>query len=218
VVGLSIAVIEAASNVLIGAEVFPWMRRVLGSDSADAQFLALLDDWYRSGSHRLDENGDNVYEHSAAVALMDAWWPRFVRASFEPAFGKDLFEKIVSGFLGLGRLDWDWASHVQKDLRSVLGRKVRGRYSRIYCGGPSRRKAPSRCRSILLTTLRDAIADVKKKQGADDPAQWKVPATCKAPVECDQNVPSALGAVDTPPFPWQNRGTFHQVVELTGKR
>jgi hypothetical protein len=31
-------------------------------------------------------------------------------------------------------------------------------------------------------------------------------------------VPSALGAVDTPPFPWQNRGTFHQVVELTGRR
>ena len=22
----------------------------------------------------------------------------------------------------------------------------------------------------------------------------------------------------TPPFPWQNRGTFHQVVEMTGRR
>ena len=33
--------------------------------------------------------------------------------------------------------------------------------------------------------------------------------------KCDQNVPSALGAVETPPFPWQNRGTYHQVVELS---
>ena len=29
---------------------------------------------------------------------------------------------------------------------------------------------------------------------------------------------SALGAVETAPFPWQNRGTYHQVVELTGHR
>jgi acyl-homoserine lactone acylase PvdQ len=225
--GLTKAVNEAATTDLLGAEDYPWMRRVIGSAGGDdGKFLALLDDWRRSGSHRLDENGDNVYEHSAAVALMDAWWPRFVRASFEPALGKDLFDKIVAQFLGLGRLDWDWASQVQKDLRNVLGRKVRGRYSQVYCGGPARgrvrgkrlAKVRSRCRAILLTTLRAAIADVKQKQGSDDPAQWKVPATCKKPAECDQKVPTALGAVETPAFPWQNRGTFHQVVELAGRR
>jgi hypothetical protein len=204
------------------------MRRVIGSAIGDdARFLALLDGWHKSGSHRLDENGDNVYEHSAAVALMDAWWPRFVRASFEPSFGKDLFDKVVDQFLGLGRLDWDWATHVQKDLRNLLGRKVRGRYSQIYCGGPARgrvrgkrlAKVRSRCRNVLLSTLRDAIAEVKQKQGSEDPAQWKLKATCDKKTEtCDQNVPSALGAVDTPPFPWQNRGTFHQVVELSAKR
>jgi acyl-homoserine lactone acylase PvdQ len=217
--GLTKAVNEAATTDLIGEEDYPWMRRALGSVSGgEAPFLALLEDWHKSGSHRLDENGDNVYEHSAAVALMDAWWPRFVRASFEPAFGKDLFDKIVDQFLGLGRLDWDWSTHVQKDLRNLLGRKVRGRYSRVYCGGPSRKRARARCKAVLLSTLRDAIADVKKQQGSDDPANWKVPATCKKPVECDQKEPSALGAVDTPPFPWQNRGTFHQVVELAGRR
>ncbi|HYZ29297.1 MAG TPA: penicillin acylase family protein [Thermoleophilaceae bacterium] len=225
--GLTKAVNEAATTDLIGAEVYPWMRRAIGAATGDdARFLAILDDWRRSGSHRLDENGDNVYEHSAAVSLMDAWWPRFVRASFEPALGKELFDKIVAEFLGLGRLEWDWASHVQKDLRNVLGRKVRGRYSQVYCGGPARGRVRgkrlvrvrSRCRTILLTTLRAAVADVKRTQGSDDPAQWKVPATCQKPVECDQNVPTALGAVETPPFPWQNRGTFHQVVELAGRR
>jgi hypothetical protein len=47
-----------------------------------------------------------------------------------------------------------------------------------------------------------------------------VPATCEqaSPPKCDQNVPTALGAVETPPFPWQNRGTYHQVVELTARR
>ena len=31
------------------------------------------------GSQRRDLDGDGVYEHSAGVALMDAWWPRLVR-------------------------------------------------------------------------------------------------------------------------------------------
>src|SRR4051812_24386381 len=219
-VGLTKAVNEAATTDLIGEEDYPWMRRAIGKAGGDdAKFLALLDDWHKSGSHRLDENGDNVYEHSAAVALMDAWWPRFVHASFEPSFGKELFDKVVGEFLGLGRLDWDWSSQVQKDLRNVLGRKVRGRYSQVYCGGPSRKRARSRCRTILLSTLREAIAEVEQKQGSDDPGQWTVKATCDKTTEvCDQKVPTDLGAVDTPPFPWQNRGTFHQIVELTGKR
>src|SRR4051794_21135213 len=173
-VGLTKAVNEAATTDLIGEEDYPWMRRAIGKASgADTAYLALLDDWHKSGSHRLDENGDNVYEHSAAVALMDAWWPRFVRSSFEPAFGKDLFDKIVDQFLGLGRLDWDWSTHVQKDLRTLLGRKEKGRYSRVYCGGPARkatRKVRGRCRTILLTTLRAAVADVAKAQGSPDPA------------------------------------------------
>ncbi len=225
--GVAKAVNETATTDLIGEEDYPWMRRAIGKARAgDQAYLSLLDDWHKSGSHRLDENGDNVYEHSAAVALMDAWWPRFVRASFEPSFGKDLFDKIVGQFLGLGRLDWDWTSQVQKDLRHELGRKEKGTYSQIYCGGPARgvvrgkrlHKVRSRCRTILLTTLRAAVADVAKQQGSPDPAQWKVNALCKAPAVCDQEVPTDLGAVDTPPFPWQNRGTYHQVVELDGHR
>jgi hypothetical protein len=231
--GLAKAVNETATTDLIGEEEYPWMRRVIGNASGDdARFLALLDDWNKAGSHRLDENGDNVYEHSAAVALMDAWWPRFVPAAFQPALGKDLYDKVVSGFLDLGDgtagSGWGWGSQVQKDLRTVLGRKEKGRFSRAYCGGPAAtplsgkrlRKVRSRCRTVLLTTLRDAVAAVKQKQGSDDPAQWKVMALCakKDPPICDQNVPSALGAVDTPPFPWQNRGTYHQVVELSGHR
>src|SRR4051794_7101118 len=173
-VGLTKAVNEAATTDLIGEEDYPWMRRAIGKASgAVPRFLGLRTDGKRWGGHRLDENGDNVYEHSAAVALMDAWWPRFVRSSFEPAFGKNLFDSVVSGFLGLGHLDWDWSSHMQKDLRTLLGRKERGRYSRVYCGGPARkatRKVRGRCRTILLTTLRAAVADVAKAQGSPDPA------------------------------------------------
>ena len=98
----------------------------------------------------------------------------------------------------------------------------------MYCGGTNvrppvpRRKAKrvrAACREVLLSSLRDAIAEVKKKKGGDW-TLWVVPATCPVtnPPGCDQIVPSTAGAVDTPPFPWQNRGTFHQVADIAGHR
>src|SRR3954466_8607209 len=58
--GLTKAVNEAATTDLIGEELYPGMRRVIGrADAGDEQFLKLVDDWHASGSHRLDENGDN---------------------------------------------------------------------------------------------------------------------------------------------------------------
>jgi hypothetical protein len=33
-------------------------------------------------------------------------------------------------------------------------------------------------------------------------------------VDCDANNPITAGAIDTPPQPFQNRGTFHQAVEV----
>jgi acyl-homoserine lactone acylase PvdQ len=229
--GITRAVNLAATTDVRGQEDYPWMRRVIGSAGGEEErMLGLLDAWHESGSNRLDADGDNAYDHSAAVALMDAWWPLLVRAQFEPALGERLFGLVERGFLSLGGPDdwgWEWATHVQKDLRNVLGRRVLGRYSRVYCGGPVKSPVPrsrlprvrAACREVLLSSLRAAVAAVKAKKGAD-PARWRVPATCEQtdPPSCDQIVPSTAGAIDTPPFPWQNRGTYHQVADIAGHR
>jgi acyl-homoserine lactone acylase PvdQ len=224
-VGLTRAVNLAASTDLRGDVMFPWLRRVIGEpDSVDAPWLALLEEWHRSGGKRLDADGDNLYDHSAAVALMDAWWPLLVREMFQPALGRELFERVEGRVLQLDDdWGWKWASHVQKDLRTVLGRRVRGRFSRVYCGGPAstplrgaaRRRVRARCRAVLVRTLREAVAAVSAERGAD-PSAWRVEAVCDS--GCDQIEPTTAGAVDTPPFPWQNRGTFHQVVRVAGHR
>jgi hypothetical protein len=201
------------------------MNRVIGhAGGKDERMLKILRAWHRSGSNRLDADGDNVYDHSAAVALMDAWWPRMVTAQFEPALGTDLFNIVVGSVLGFGDFGWNWGSQVQKDLRSVLGVREKGRYSQVYCGGPRAiphssaelRAARKACRAVLLKTLEDATKAVAQAQGSSDPDAWQVEAICDS--GCDQIEPNTAGAVDTPAFPWQNRGTFHQVDEITGHR
>jgi acyl-homoserine lactone acylase PvdQ len=214
--GLARSVNITATTDLRADENYKWMRRVIGkAPASDQRYLKLLDDWRRSGSQRLDADGDNLYDHGAAVALMDAWWPLAVRAEFRPALGKTLFDRVVSDVLGLGSFDnWDWATQMQKDLRATLGRHVRGRYSRLYCG------SLKQCRAKLLKSFRSAVAATTKHFNSSDPADWKVPATCPEsdPPGCDQIVPNTAGAIATPPFPWQNRGTYHQVVELSQHR
>jgi acyl-homoserine lactone acylase PvdQ len=225
--GLTRSVNRAATADLRPEEPYRWMRRVIGrAQGRDEAFLRLLDAWRSDGGTRLDVDGDNVYEHSAAVMLMDAWWPRFVQQAFQPELGPDLFKLVEDRVLGLGGFGWDWASHVQKDLRNVLGRKVWGRYSRYYCGGrptvqpttgSGRGVVLKRCRAILLHSLRQAIQGLSEQHGTDA-SQWRYMATCPLtrPRACVQNEPTT--AVDTPPFPWQNRGTYHQVAEILGRR
>jgi acyl-homoserine lactone acylase PvdQ len=217
-------------------DVYPWMRRVIGHTGGEAEgILRALDAWYRSGSQRLAPVGSNVYGHSAAIAVLDAWWPRAVTAEFEPALSSALFKRVLDNVIGLPKtgFSYDWVSQVQKDLRSADGAFERGRYSHIYCGGGPRgtpqpagglhgralRRARSRCRGVLLRTLREAIAAVAAKQGSD-PSTWRVLATCPVtnPQSCDQEVPTTAGAVTTPPFPWQDRGTYHQITEVLGHR
>jgi hypothetical protein len=206
---------------------------VIGKASGQSeQILQLLDAWNRSGSQRLAPQGSNVYASSAAIAVLDAWWPRAVTAEFEPTLGADLFKTLLSHVLSLpgAGFGYDWTSQVQKDLRSAVGAPERGRYSRVYCGGPVPQPtaglrgralslARARCRGVLLSTLTAAVAAVTAKQGAD-PSGWKVLATCPItnPPSCDQEVPTTAGAVTTPPFPWQDRGTYHQITELAGHR
>jgi hypothetical protein len=211
------------------------MTRVIGHASGQSkQILGLLDAWQRSGAQRVTPTFEaNVYRHSAAIAVFDQWWPRFVTAEFEPALGKRLMQMVESDALYLnvaGGISYAWTSQVQKDLRSVAGASERGRYSHVYCGGPVSqpasglrggrlRRSQRLCRGVLLRTLAAAIKAVSAKQGGD-PLKWKILATCPQtnPPSCDQEVPTTGGAVATPPFPWQDRGTYHQVVEVAGRR
>ena len=229
---------DAGTVDVRGQEVWPLLRQVIGNpgDAQVQRLVGLLDAWANDGSHRVDRDGDNFYEHSPAVALMDAWWGPLVRGIYDPVLGTDLVDRIralntlhqAPGPGGSAFFD-GWYGYVEKDLRTLLAKRVRGRYSRRYCGGGSLRKGKRferrrkrslrRCRAILISTLKQAqpAAEARYGTGLESIA---VPATCedRTPTICDQITFTATGAVETAPIPWQDRGTFQQAVEVQGDR
>ncbi|MGB8652496.1 MAG: hypothetical protein WCD35_17750, partial [Mycobacteriales bacterium] len=73
------------------------------------------------------------------------------------------------------------------------------------------------CRALLRRALTEAVATVSKDHGSD-PASWRQPVLCPddATPTCDENRPVTAGALATPSQPFENRGTFHQAVEVLG--
>lgn len=232
------AMADAGFVDLRGEKVLPWALKVLGRprDQADARVaeaIGLLADWQRAGAPRRDRDRDGVYEHSRAIQIMDAWWPLWMRAQFEPVLGRELYAK-VTGMTGVDNSPNNNGAHLgsayqgglyghaRKDLRRLLGRRVRGRFSRTYCGAGSLR----RCRALLADTLAEAVAKSagevyggdsvcgsQPTVGPEDPArvdgdQWCYDAIRHLPV----------GVVEQPLIHWVNRPTFQQVVEVEGHR
>ena len=84
---------------------------------------------------------------------------------------------------------------------------VRGRYSRVYCGNGSLRA----CRAALLASLSDAL-------GVSRPDLYGQSGPCKSDAQAscfDKNRWTIASAISIPPFAFQNRPTFQQVIELT---
>ncbi|MFN2540522.1 MAG: penicillin acylase family protein, partial [Mycobacteriales bacterium] len=206
---------NAATQDLRGVQVLPDLLAALGP-SSDPVVVALRA-WVASGAHRRDTSGDGVYEDSAAVAAFDAWWRATVHDLFDPQVGADLVKQLQGGMdlvlddraVKTGFYD-GWYGQVSDVVRAALGKQPQLRSLR--CGTGSL----TSCRALLRRSLAEAVATVSKAQGTSKISGWKVMALCAKGGGCDQNEPVTAGAIATPPQPFENRGTFHQAVDLAG--
>ena len=223
--GLVDAMGEATTTDLRAEQVLPLALAVIGraEDGRLADAVDELRDWVASGSHRRDHNGDGRYEHADAIRILDAFWPLWMHAQFEPALGSKLFDALEAAHgldnapnndgshLGSAYQD-GWYGYAAKDLRRVLGRTVKAPYSKRYCGSGKL----SRCRALLREALSRAIDVPASKLYADD-------ACAKAGERNDQAcfdkiVFRSTGGITQPMIGWQNRPTYQQAVEVRGHR
>ncbi len=194
------------------------LLRAIGtpSDDASRQALATLREWMDHGAHRRDLDGDGTYDDDAAVTLMDAWWPRLVRAEFEPTLRAPAFAAVqrmlaigdhTSGDPAAPDFFDGWWGYVDKDLRTLFDASApAGSFSRAYCGGGSQ----AACRDALRASLRDAIGVSRADLYGRGDCQDDPDAQC-----FDRNRSTVAAGIDVPPAPFQNRPTFQQTVELT---
>jgi len=215
---------DAGTVDLRGDNILPLALQVIGDaptgDTAVDAAVAKLKAWVASGAHRITRNDPNVtkvykYDEAEAVQLLDAWWPRWVKAEFA-GLGDPLYGALTNvlaiddraGHVG-SKFQYGWYGYASKDLRAVLGQPVSGGFPTPFCGGGDR----SACRDLLISTL---------KQAAAVPAAEVYPADgdCAAGDQfcADQIIHQPIGGITQDKTQWVNRPTYQQVIEFPARR
>jgi acyl-homoserine lactone acylase PvdQ len=140
------------------------------------RMLELLQDWRRDGASWLDRDLDGRVDHPGAAVLVGAW-DRLADAAFRPVLNDALRDQLAGTFMSRysfppGGMSSGWHVYMHKDLRTLLGRRVRGRYANRYCGAG----VLARCRAELWAAMEAAAAELAAAQGAN-PDAWRAEAT-----------------------------------------
>ncbi len=215
---------DAGTVDLRGDNILPLALQVIGDaptgDAAVDAAVAKLRAWVASGAHRITRKDPNVtkvfkYDEAEAIQILDAWWPRWVKAEFG-GLGDPLYTSLTNvlpvddrvGHVG-SKFQYGWYGYTSKDLRQILGQPVRGGFPTPFCGGGDR----SACRTMLIDTL---------KQAAAVPAAEVYPADgdCAAGDQfcADQIIHRPIGGITQDKTQWVNRPTYQQVIEFPARR
>jgi acyl-homoserine lactone acylase PvdQ len=175
-----------------------------------ARMRDLLVEWRAAGSSRLDGDLDGKIDHPGA-AVMDAWYPKLADAVMQPVLG-ELTPRLAS-FRGRGgpptsggsAFGGGWYGYIDKDLRTLLGRDVEGKFANRYCGGGDF----NACSQSLWASLDAAGAELEAAQGPD-PGAWRSDANRERITFRPGLIPDTMR--------WVNRPTFQQVNTFDGHR
>ncbi len=235
---LTATMMEAGVADLRAERVLPLLLEVIDTDEVQEPELVgaveSLRAWVEAGALRREPHRDaRYYEHADAIRVLDAWWPILVRAQFEPGLGEDLYRELTrvsqidespSGAIGDGdpislnqgqphrgsAFQYGWWSYVDKDLRTVLGRKVDGTLGdRVYCGEGDL----DDCRTVLLDSLAEAVAVPAGEVYPGDEHCSAGDQLC-----ADTVIHQAVGGIGMWPIHWQNRPTYQLVYQFSGGR
>src|SRR5262249_62150981 len=156
---------RAATEALRATRVWPVINRVLGTgpppDALTAQAADLVTAWGAAGGSVLDSDLDGFIDAPGA-AVMEAAWDRIADAVLSPVLGSlvDQLAELVTRHDSAG-YQFGWYGYVDKDLRTLLGDPVHGRYKLRCCG----RGVLETCRASLWAEMAQAPAALAARQG-----------------------------------------------------
>jgi acyl-homoserine lactone acylase PvdQ len=205
---------RAATEDLRIMRVWPSIRAVLQTGpapSARAEAAeTLVDSWLASGGSRLDRDLDGKIDAPGA-AVLDAAWPALADAVVSPILGPltDRLDGLMvrsddAASTGSSYHD-GWYGYMDKDLRALMDKPVRGAFSRHYCGAG----VLASCREALWNALDQAAARLEATQGPA-PSEWRSDATAERIRFTSGILPDTMR--------WTNRATFQQLMSFSGHR
>jgi acyl-homoserine lactone acylase PvdQ len=204
----------AATQDVRVMEFVPVLARLLRGGTAPSaratRMLELLEEWRAQGGSRLDRDLDGKIDHAGA-AILDTAWPRLADAAMTPVLGKPLADQLDATLHSRFDLPPDgqfsgWHQYMDKDLRTLMGERVRGPFSNRYCGNGD----VAVCRAALWAALEAAGVELEAAQGSD-PAAWRADAL--------RERISFLPGLLTETIRYTNRPSgIQQVIEFSGHR
>lgn len=165
-----------ATQDVRAVDTLPLISRVLRSGPAPSarakHMLELMERWRQRGSSRLDRDLDGRIDDPGA-AVMDTSWVGLANATIARKIGRKLAGQLDADLMS--RFDLPpggqfsgWHIYMDKDLRSTLGRRVRGPYRNRYCG----LGRLSRCRRDMWAAVEAAGTRLAASQGPN-PDAWR---------------------------------------------
>jgi acyl-homoserine lactone acylase PvdQ len=172
---------KAATQDVDEVTLEPLLAQVLDKVKApsrrDSKMLQLLNEWYAHGSSlldRTDKSGMGNVSSPGAAILLTAW-PELADAWASSVLGPNLTQQFNSlvpddnpppdgQYTG-------WYVYMDKDLRTILGQPVKGRFSVKFCGGGNVKT----CARQLWSALDTAGNQLQSTQGPN-PSNWRVSA------------------------------------------
>jgi acyl-homoserine lactone acylase PvdQ len=143
-------------------------------NARDLKMLAVLDAWHAHGGSRLDRTDasgmGNITDPGAVI--MDTAWPLLANAWASKVLGPKLSAQLASFDSQYdtppGGQYTGWHIYMDKDLRTMLGMPVKGKFAVRYCGGGNLKL----CRKEMWAAINAAGAKLAAKQGAN-PTAWR---------------------------------------------
>lgn len=193
-----VGVMNRSATEDVRSPVWPVVSEVLHGGEAPsplaAQIVDLLDAWVADDAPRLDADDDGFNDDSG-YTIMEALWEPLAEEVMRPVFGD--YTAALDRMRNLNGNDG--ASLVDKDLRTLLGKDVEGKFNLSYCGDGSL----DVCRDSLWQVV-DRVAQELAAELGDDPNTW-LPVASRSGF--------APGLIPET-FRSTNRPTFQQVLEF----
>lgn len=213
----TLATVTAAMNAgatqdIRAIDTVPLLARLLDGSTPPSsrakQMLDLMVTWGGGGTggSRLDVDLDGKID-SPGAAVMDVAWDRIADSFMAPVLGPNLeqFGALVPRH-GLSQFG-GWWQYFDKDIRTLLGDNVAGKYNNRFCGGGDK----ARCQGDVWAAIQSAYSAGMQKYGSDDPGAWRSDATA-------ERIRFTPGLLDTT-IRWTNRPSgIQQVISFKGHR